>query len=101
VSAAKVAFAEQWYRRGECPGCGARLEKVAGRGTCHYGNGSCVSNLSAGESGTCSWSADDLLSLVLIGSGQVLDGTAVYSASYAQADPPPAVPSIHAEGSAS
>ena len=69
----KVAFAKEWFARGECPGCGAPLAKVAGRGSVHVSNGDTSHSgpLSRiGDDGrpasACPWSADDLTSLVLI-----------------------------------
>jgi hypothetical protein len=90
MSAEKVAFARWWYARGECPGCGAPLRKVAGAGWRHYlgghvvgaGSGKWRTTTSGEVIGTggqvldgdprlCSWLPEDLTSLVLIGSGVV------------------------------
>lgn len=89
ADAPKVAFAKEWYARGECPGCGAPLAKVAGRGLGHWLPGQRVTTPkglhvtslgewqetfgTAGPTDTrrCPWSADDLAMLVHLGSGLV------------------------------
>jgi hypothetical protein len=88
--ASKAEFARKWYELGVCPGCGAALEDVAGVGARHYrgrdkvsraggpvvtyaGEGS-GTNVSPSDVRLCVWSADDLTSLVLIGSGMVYGG---------------------------
>lgn len=61
------------YEAGVCPGCGTRLELVAGARDFHTIDGLPVSGYRASlhPDGVCSWSADDLTSLVLIGTGVV------------------------------
>jgi hypothetical protein len=88
--ASKVEFATKWYTLRVCPGCGAALEDVAGVGARHYRGrdkvrrgGSTATTVAGEQAGTnvpladprlCPWSADDLTSLVLIGSGMVYGG---------------------------
>ncbi len=89
MTAAKIEFAREWYAKGVCPGCGAPLEKVAGQGVGHWLPGQMVRTRTGprtsvlgdsqdgfgkalpGDPRRCPWSADDLTSLVLIGSGVV------------------------------
>lgn len=68
----KIEYAKAIYDSGCCPGCGTPLEQVAGKGARHYPDGHTVSssNNFTGP-GLCPWSADDLTSIVLIGSGTV------------------------------
>jgi hypothetical protein len=88
--ASKVEFASKWYELGVCPGCGAALEGVAGQSPRHYRGRDEVHGrrglrttyagepsgnyVRAGDPRLCVWSADDLTSLVLIGSGMVYGG---------------------------
>lgn len=68
-----VTRARALYDTGVCPGCGTRLELVAGQGHRHTVDGRPVLTIEAElhPDGVCDWSADDLTSLVLIGSGVV------------------------------
>lgn len=80
----KRAFAKEWFARGECPGCGARLEEVAGVADRHYRPGQTVtsnnvkrttglgevvpigSSVRRDDPRVCRYRSDDLTSLVLI-----------------------------------
>lgn len=94
-AATKRAFAKEWFARGECPGCGAPLAKVAGSAhEFHFLDSQDVNRAGtrlgyrkpgtantfytrAGDPASgvkrprtdprvCRWTADDLTSLVLI-----------------------------------
>lgn len=82
----KRAFCREWFARGVCPGCGAPLQKVAGKGHRHYLAGRKVPAPKAGgyrvtvagesfqrglalnpkDPRLCPYTADDLTSLCLI-----------------------------------
>lgn len=68
-----VAYAKDLFAAGVCPGCGTRLELVAGVGDHHTLDGMPVTTAEASlhVAGMCAWSADDLTSLVLVGTGVV------------------------------
>jgi hypothetical protein len=84
----KVIFAQEWYEKGKCPGCGSSLSAVAGVKSRHYIPGSEISiggkaiitvhtrttnasGMKPDDKRLCPWTSDDLTSLVLIGSGRV------------------------------
>lgn len=89
TAAERYRLARYWYQRGECPGCGAPLTRVAGQGRCHYlpgqpiaiggrstrestlgevvGNGA----INMADPRVCRCTADELAALVHIGSGLV------------------------------
>ena len=66
--AEKVTFCRDWFAAGKCPGCWGDLRSLAGFGDRHAWDGTPTV---ADDPDACAYTADDLTSLVLIGSGVV------------------------------